>query len=56
MESSGIIEPDSWRIAEMEHQLVSMARNGQRDSPEYESLLDQVLALKEIQDSEPGRL
>lgn len=56
MDGAEIIDPEDWYIAELEDQLKAMARNGQRDTPEYESLQDRMLALKELQQSEPESL
>lgn len=56
MEGSEPINADDWQIAELEAQLVAMARNGEHDTIQFEKLQDQIEALKEIQANEPHRL
>jgi hypothetical protein len=56
VEGAEIIDPDEWSKAELERQLVAMARNGESNSIQFERLQEQLIALIDVMESEPRRL
>lgn len=55
VEDAEVLEPDEWSKAE---QLRDLARNGERDTIQFEKLQDEEVAdaLRDIEQSEPERL